>query len=183
MAHVAVVIPLKQFDLAKERLRRGGTSQVTALARELATSVVEHCAPHHVIIASESEGVSEFARSLGVEVFESEARDLNDAVQRAYGSLERRFEQLIIVHGDLKYPSGLGSFQPGPGVTIVTDHHQLGTNVLALPTGLGFRFSYGPDSRHRHELEADRLNLPCLVLTDSPWAFDVDDPSDLQDPS
>ncbi len=181
MTHVAVVVPLKRFDLAKARLRRGGTAQVTTLARELATAVIDNCAPRHVIIASESQQISDFARSLGVEVFESDARDLNDAVQRAYESLGERFEQLIIIHGDLKHPKGLGEFQPGEGVTIITDHHQRGTNLLALPTGLGFRFSYGPDSRRRHELEADRLGVPCLVLTDTPWAFDVDDPSDLED--
>lgn len=183
MTHVAVVVPLKRFDLAKDRLRQGGASEVTTLARELATAVIEHCAPHPVIIASESREIADFARSLGVEIFASEARDLNDAVQRAYESLGERFEQLIIVHGDLKHPSGLGDFRPGAGVTIVTDHHQRGTNVLALPTGLGFKFSYGADSRRRHELEADRLGLSCLVVTDSPWAFDVDDPSDLESPS
>ena len=183
MTHVAVVVPLKRFDLAKDRLRQGGAPGVTTLARELATAVVEHCAPHHVIIVSEAQQITDFARALDVEVFESEARDLNDAVQRAYKALSERFEQLIIVHGDLKHPTGLGAFQPGAGVTIVTDHHQRGTNVLALPTGLGFKFAYGPDSRRRHELEASRLGLPCLVLTDSPWAFDVDDLSDLESPS
>lgn len=179
MEHIAVLVPLKRFDLAKNRLRRAGESDVTALANRLATSVVQHLAPHHVIIASESREVSEFARSLGVEVFESEARDLNDAVQRAYVALADRFEQLMIVHGDLKHPAGLGAFQPDDAVTIITDHHQRGTNVLALPTGVGFRFSYGPDSRSRHEIEAQRLGLTCTVVTDSPWAYDVDDPEDM----
>jgi 2-phospho-L-lactate guanylyltransferase len=179
MERIAVLVPLKRFDLAKNRLRRGGAPDVTALANQLATAVVQHLAPHHVIVASESREISEFARSLGVEVFESQARDLNDAVQRAYIAFANRFEQLMIVHGDLKHPAGLGDFQPEDAVTIITDHHQRGTNVLALPTGVDFRFSYGPDSRSRHESEAKRLGLTCLVVTDSPWAYDVDDPRDL----
>jgi 2-phospho-L-lactate guanylyltransferase len=179
MEHIAVLVPLKRFDLAKNRLRRGGESNVTALANQLATAVIEHLAPHHVIVASESREVSEFARSLGVEVFESQARDLNDAVQSAYAALANRFEQLMVVHGDLKHPAGLGAFQPEDAVTIITDHHQRGTNILALPTGVDFRFSYGPDSRRHHELEAKRLGLTCIVITDSPWAYDVDDPQDL----
>lgn len=182
MRQLAVVVPLKRFDLAKNRLRQGGEANVTALAHQLATTVVQHCAPHHVIVVSESHEVSTFARALGVEVIESDARNLNDAVQRAYVVLTNRYEQLMIVHGDLKYPAGLGEFQPGEGVTIVTDHHQRGTNVLALPTGVDFRFSYGPDSRSRHESEASRLGLTCHVVTQSPWAFDVDDPRDLKGP-
>ena len=176
-------MPLKRFALAKTRLREGGTLEVTALARDLATSVIEHSAPHHIIVASESLEISDFARSLGVEVFESRARDLNEAVQRVYEAIGERFEQLIIVHGDLKDPRGLGSFQPDAGVTIVTDHHRSGTNVLALPTRQPFRFSYGIDSRQRHELEARRLGLLCQVIENSPWAFDVDDPSDLIGPT
>ncbi|MHB1087792.1 MAG: CofC family guanylyltransferase [Acidimicrobiales bacterium] len=183
MKQIAVVVPLKRFDLAKNRLRQGGEPNVTDLARQLASAVVQHCAPHHVIVVSESHEVSDFAHALGVEVIESDARDLNDAIQRAYAVLTNRFEQLMIVHGDLKYPAGLGTYQPDEGVTIVTDHHQRGTNVLALPTGVDFRFSYGSDSRRRHEAEAGRLGLSCRVVTQSPWAFDVDDPEDLTGPA
>ena len=181
MDQIAVVVPLKRFDLAKNRLRRSEGLDVTALAHQLATSVIQHSAPHHVIVVSESREVSEFARALGTEVFESRARDLNEAVQGACATLGDRFKQVMVVHGDLRYPSGLGSFFPDAGITIVTDHHQRGTNVLALPTGVDFKFSYGPDSRRRHESEADRLGLECRVITNSPWSFDVDEPHDLKD--
>lgn len=181
MKQIAVVVPLKRFDLAKNRLRQSDGFDVTALAHQLATSVIEHCAPHHVIVVTESREVSVFARTLDVEVFESHARDLNDAVQRVYVALTTRFEQLMVVHGDLRYPSGLGAFEPGDGVTIITDHHQRGTNVLALPTAVDFHFSYGPNSRSRHESEASRLGLPWRVITQSPWSFDVDEPQDLED--
>ncbi len=34
-----------------------------------------------------------------------------------------------------RHPIGLGEFEPDAGVTIVTDHHARGTNVLVGPNG------------------------------------------------
>jgi 2-phospho-L-lactate guanylyltransferase (CobY/MobA/RfbA family) len=51
---------------------------------------------------------------------------------------------------------------------------------LVVPTGTTFEFSYGPDSRRRHEEQARRLQLDLHVITESPWCFDVDEPEDLQ---
>ncbi len=179
MSKDAFVVPLKQFDVAKERLRVGGATDVTSLAQSLAKEVVRHCAPRHVIVVSESEAVARFAEEQGAEVWHSDATSLNEAVQGAYRGLSERFERLLIVHGDLRSPAGLGSFDPSPGVTIVTDHHERGTNLLALPTGLDFHFAYGSNSAKLHVREAQRLGLEVMVITDSPWRFDVDEPSDL----
>jgi 2-phospho-L-lactate guanylyltransferase len=175
----AFVVPLKQFDLAKERLRAGGTNDVSALARELAADVLRSCAPRHVIVVSESTSISRFAQEQGAEVWHSAATSLNEAVQGAYEALSDRFYRLLIVHGDLRSPHGLGAFDPPPGITIVTDHHGRGTNVLALPTGLDFHFAYGVDSATQHVRESERLGVQVTIINDSPWRFDVDEPSDL----
>jgi 2-phospho-L-lactate guanylyltransferase len=176
----AFVIPLKRFDLAKERLRVANADAVTDLAKLLATGVITSCRPRHTIVLSESDEIAEFAAALDCEVLRSEATDLNEAVQRAYGALQSRFERLIIVHGDLAHPEGLASFNPDDAVTIVTDHHGLGTNVMALPTQLDFHFAYGANSALLHQREADRLGCRVTLVTDSPWRFDVDEPSDLE---
>jgi 2-phospho-L-lactate guanylyltransferase len=175
----AFIIPLKRFDLAKERLRVNNTASVTELAQQLATQVIASCAPRYTVVLSESDEISHFASTQGCEVLRSDATDLNDAVQRAYGALQSRFERLIIVHGDLRHPEGLGSFEPGDGITIVTDHHGVGTNVMALPTGLDFHFSYGANSASLHRREGERLGTPVTLVSDSPWRFDVDEPDDL----
>jgi 2-phospho-L-lactate guanylyltransferase len=175
----AFVVPLKDFDLAKERLRAGGTTDVTDLARSLAVNVLSHCAPRHVIVLSESTEITRFAHEQGVEVRESRANSLNEAVQEAYSALESRYERLLVVHGDLRTPEGLGSFAPGPGITIVTDHHGRGTNLLVLPTGLDYHFAYGADSASKHRREAERLGARVTLITDSPWGFDIDEPEDL----
>ena len=175
----AFVVPLKRFDVAKTRLRTGGTQEVDALAHDLARNVLLHCAPRHVIVLSESDDITRFALELGAEVIETDATDLNEAAQRAYALLTDRFDRLIYVHGDLRDPAGLSTFKPTSGVTIFTDHHGTGTNVLALPTGLDFRFTYGVGSAQLHEKEAKRIGASCEVIVDSPWRFDVDEPSDL----
>jgi 2-phospho-L-lactate guanylyltransferase len=179
MADVAIVIPLKSFDVAKERLRRAGTLDASDIARRLAAGVIEASAPRHVVILSESKAITNFARDLGAEVLESNARDLNEAVALGYRELGRRFDLLVLVHGDLATPGGLGAYEPEPGITIFTDRHQRGTNVLVVPTGLDFHFSYGPDSKHRHEAEAARLAQSVRVITSSPWALDIDESEDL----
>jgi 2-phospho-L-lactate guanylyltransferase len=175
----AFVLPLKRFDLAKERLRTNNVDAVTELAQRLATQVILSCRPRHTIVLSESDEITTFAAALGCEVLQSDATGLNDAVQRAYGALERRFELLIIVHGDLRDPEGLGDFDPDDDITILTDHHGIGTNVLALPTGLDFHFAYGANSASLHQREAERLGRRFTLVTDSPWRFDVDEPDDL----
>jgi 2-phospho-L-lactate guanylyltransferase len=175
----AIIVPLKRFDLAKERLRNGTDLNVAALAEGLARSVILHSQPRHVIVLSEHPDVSRFATSLGAEVWVSQATNLNEAVQHAYEGLGDRFERLIIAHGDLRHPEGLGDFVPDSGITLVSDHHGEGTNVLVLPTGLCFHFAYGPGSLALHVQEAKRLGVDYRVVTDSPWRFDVDEPSDL----
>lgn len=175
----AILVPLKPFSVAKERLRQAGTVGVTALAEQLAIAVLENCAPRHVVVLSESDEITSFAQLRGIEVWQSEAIDLNDAVQRAYARSAQRFNRLFIVHGDLRSPAGLGRFRPDPGITIMTDHRRTGTNVLIVPTGVDFHFAYGADSASLHQREAERLGLPFTVITTSPWRFDIDEPSDL----
>lgn len=182
MPQDAIVVPIKRFDVAKERLRLGGVAEVTSLARSLAAGVLTACAPRHVVVVSESKDVTDFAQERGAEVLELASTGLNGAVQRAYEALGTRFEYLILVHGDLRFPEGLGGFVFEPGITLVTDHHGEGTNVLALATGLDFHFQYGPGSLSRHVDEATRLGVEFRVIRDSPWRYDVDEASDLQGP-
>jgi 2-phospho-L-lactate guanylyltransferase (CobY/MobA/RfbA family) len=179
MTNDAILVPLKRFDIAKDRLRRAGALNVSGVARQLALGVVAACHPRKVIILSESSEISKFAKECGEESFESDAASLSDAVQRAYEALGHRFDWLFIVHGDLREPQGLGSYEPVDGITIVTDHHGTGTNVLILPTGLAFRFGYGPNSAEYHQREAKRLGVTSRLVTDSPWRFDVDEIDDL----
>lgn len=177
---LAVVIPLKRVTEAKQRLRREGVLDVDGLVWRLARGVIEAARVRPTYVVTEDPGVAAFAASLSVATLMTTARTLSDAVADAYASLAQSFERLLIVHADLADPAGLGDFEPDEGVTLVADRHGRGTNVLALATGLDFRFAYGRDSLARHRREAHRLGLACTVVTDSPWSWDVDVSADLR---
>jgi 2-phospho-L-lactate guanylyltransferase (CobY/MobA/RfbA family) len=68
-------------------------------------------------------------------------------------------------------------------VSIVPDRHLDGTNVICVPTGAGFRFSYGPASFTNHRDEARRLGLTARIITDEALSWDVDQPADLDYPA
>jgi 2-phospho-L-lactate guanylyltransferase len=176
-----VLVPLKRFDTAKSRLRNAlSDGEATELTIRLARGVLEAAQPLPTVVVCDDETVANFARECQADVFLSPSRSLNGSISDAYRSIEH-YDQFIIVHGDLRHPEGLGSFQPPAGVTIITDHHCTGTNVLALPAGLDFHFSYGKDSARAHEHEAVRLGQALHVVTNSPWRFDVDEPGDLEE--
>ncbi|MHB8380544.1 MAG: hypothetical protein ACYDB2_11665 [Acidimicrobiales bacterium] len=175
----AVVVPLKRFDRAKERLRSDPALDVSTIVEDLARHVLASSRPRTVVVVTEDPDVSRFAVSEGAEVWSSAASNLNEAVQGAYEGLVERFDQLIVAHGDLRYPAGLGTFDTLPGITFFADHHGTGTNAMVLPTGLDFHFAYGADSLRRHVEEAERLNAVYRVITTSPWRYDVDEPRDL----
>lgn len=179
MSQDVILVPLKRFDIAKFRLRRSGVLDATDIARDLAVGVLRACSPRDVIVITESDEIANFADEHSVESFKSDATDLNLAVSLAYRFARARYARVFVAHGDLRDPSGLGTFDPEAGVTVVTDHHGTGTNVLILPTGLDFTFAYGSNSAQRHLEEASRLEMATTLIVDSPWRFDVDELADL----
>ena len=80
---------------------------------------------------------------------------------------------------DLPLATRLAWVADFPGVTLVPDRRCDGTNVLAVPTASGFRFSYGAGSFGRHRAETARLGLPARLVPDPQLAWDVDLPVDL----
>lgn len=178
MVDVGVIVPLKSFSRAKSRLRTVAGLDVDRLVEEMARAVVEAARPRATFVATDDADVARWARGLGAAVVLAPP-GLNAAVEVAYRELGDSADVAVVAHGDIVDPVGLGDFRPGCDVTIVADHHGTGTTVLAVPTGAGFRFAFGPSSRSRHEREASRLGLAWRTLTDSPWRFDVDQPGDL----
>ncbi|HEV3364211.1 MAG TPA: 2-phospho-L-lactate guanylyltransferase, partial [Acidimicrobiia bacterium] len=87
--------------------------------------------------------------------------------------------RVIVAHGDLPLANGLGAIARFPGVTLVPDRAGNGTNVICVPAGAGFTFSYGPGSFTRHTAEALRLGLPLRVVRGRALGHDVDTPADL----
>jgi 2-phospho-L-lactate guanylyltransferase len=128
--------------------------------------------------------VADFADAHGAGVIWSPGLGLNGAVTDGVGRLtsEHGAIEVVVAHGDLPLADDLTRVTGFAGITLVPDRHDDGTNVLSVPTGVGFRFAYGPGSFTRHRDEADRLQLPYRVLRDPRLGWDIDVPADLELP-
>ncbi len=188
----AVLVPIKAFGIAKNRL--AGTldpDERATLARSLAAGVVRAAAPLPVYVACEDDEVAAWARAHGAQVIRGRAgasgtgAGLNAAVAGGVAALGAAgFALVCIAHADLPAPGALGavaSTASSGGVTLVPDRHGGGTNVLCVPTGVGFDFAYGPASFSRHVAEARRLGLAVRVLHHAELGWDVDTAGDLGD--
>lgn len=176
-----VLIPVKAFGAAKGRLAAAlSPAQREALARELATRVVRAAAPLPVAIVCDDPSVSAWAANLGAEVLWRPGHGLNAAVTDGVDALAARgVERVVVAHADLPSARTLAWVARFVGVTIVPDRHDDGTNVLSIPTQVGFTFAYGAGSFRRHAAEARRLGLGLRVVRDPALGWDVDTPHDL----
>lgn len=182
----AVVVPVKAFCVAKERLGAVlGAAERAALAERLASGVVTRAlgTSRPVLVVCDDGATAAWAASLGAEVLRQSGRGLDAAANEARAHLRGRTHRLAVVHADLARPSGLAALLDGaertPGATLVPDHRRDGTPVLVVPVDAPFVFAYGPGSFGRHCREAERLGLGPHVVDDSVLGTDVDVPEDL----
>lgn len=180
-ASIAVLIPVKSFDLAKGRLSDTlRPDQRAELARTMATGVVTAAAPLPVFVVCGSAEVADWAAEVNAQVIWHEPPGLNPAVTHATMTLEdSRYDRVVIAHGDLPLATSLAWVADFDGVTIVPDRPGQGTNVMAVPLGRGFEYHYGPGSAQAHQAEAHRLGLAVRIMTDDALGLDVDTPDDL----
>ena len=181
-----VVIPVKAFDKAKERLASAlSHAERSALAQRTATHVVEvaKALPQFadVVVVCDDDATAQWARHLGVTALVSPQPGLNAAVTYAVAHVRTTHEWLAICHADIADPRGLAALSaPLPGTLILaTDRHGLGTNVLALHCADDFTFHYGPTSYADHTAEATRRGLAVTTLRDAGLALDLDTPDDV----
>ncbi|MGH9087362.1 MAG: 2-phospho-L-lactate guanylyltransferase [Acidimicrobiales bacterium] len=177
----AALVPVKAFADAKQRLGSAlSDDERQALVRRMAAKVVAAAAPLPVAVVCDDTEVATWARAHGALVVWEPGRGLNGAVEAGVDRLTAMGVQTVVVaHGDLPWASGLATVGEPSSVTLVPDRHGDGTNVVALPAGCGFRFSYGPGSFARHRVECERLGLTLRVLRRPGLSFDVDWPADL----
>jgi 2-phospho-L-lactate guanylyltransferase len=178
---VAVLVPVKAFADAKVRLAPVlAPAAREALARSMAERVVRAAGDLPVAVVCDDPGVADWATRLGATVVWTPAHGLNRAVEAGVAALvDGGARQVIVAHADLPFAAELEMTAWFPGVTLVPDRHDDGTNVACVPEG-GFTFSYGLGSFARHRAEARRLGLPLRVLRDPALGWDVDNPNDLE---
>lgn len=179
-----MLVPIKAFWAAKGRLDGALDAAGRAdLARRLATTVLAAAAPLPAFVVCDDDDVAAFALALGAGVIRQPAPGLNVGVQHAVAVLAADGHPVVLVaHADLPRAtdlSGIAARTAVDRIVVVPDRHAQGTNVLAVPTGAGFRFAYGPGSFAAHRAEATRLGLAIDVVADDDLGWDVDTPDDL----
>jgi 2-phospho-L-lactate guanylyltransferase len=181
---VAVLLPVKDFGRAKARLALDVDPVDRAtLARWMATRVAHAARGCPVYVVCDSPVVADWAESVGATVLWQPGVGLNAAVTAGVAAVAARgVDHVVVAHSDLPLAQDLASIASPDGVTLVPDTRDDGTNVLSLPTGVGFGFSYGAGSFRAHAAEALRLGLHVRVLRSPELALDVDTLDDLTHP-
>jgi 2-phospho-L-lactate guanylyltransferase len=178
---VVIAVPIKSFSESKSRLRAARPQlDVDQLTRRLAVGVIRASQPRDCVIICDDDDVARLATESGAEPLRIATQSLNSDVSAAYRELSGSYDTVIIAHGDLAVPDGLGGFESKADVTVVTDRHGSGTNVLSLVSGLQFEFAYGTNSASKHIRAAELLGVSVSIINDSPWGLDIDGPEDLE---
>ena len=175
-----VLIPIKDFRRAKNRLaERLDAAERVALAQRMASAVIRAAHPNDVRVVCSDREVASWAEANGAGVLWVDVEGLNPAVEAAVAQLAQQTEHVLIAHADLPQARTLAGLATRGAVSIVPDRHHEGTNVLALPTGMDFRFKYGQGSLHAHVAEALARGLDVHLLQRPELQVDVDTPEDL----
>ncbi len=182
---LAVLIPVKRFTAAKGRLTGVLTdADRAALARWMASRVVDVVAEMPTFVACDDDDVAEWARQRGVQVIWGAGLGLNGAVD---DGVERiiadGFDHLLIAHADLARPAGLLDVARPGRITLVPDRRHDGTNVMSFPATTPLRASYGGNSFSHHLAQAlafDGVELE--VRSDTELSLDLDTRRDLTHP-
>lgn len=177
---VSVLVPIRSFDDAKSRLAdvldRAARQELT---RSMAAAVVSAARELPVFVVTDDEDVARWAEATGADVIAPGIQGLNESVQVAMEARRTAGDQRVIVaHADIPLATDLGVVT-GRGVAIAPDRHGDGSNVLSVPTDVGFIFCYGIGSYEAHRREAARCRLPVTVIHDPGLSLDVDHPEDL----
>jgi 2-phospho-L-lactate/phosphoenolpyruvate guanylyltransferase len=177
----AVLVPVKAFTSAKIRLAPAlPPAERMALARAMAERVIAAAEAAPVAVVCDDRDVADWARALGALVIWEPGRGLNGAVDDGVRRLAAMgVQHVTVAHADLPLATDLSWICRFSGVTLVPDRREDGTNVIGVPAGSGFVFSYGPGSFARHIAEARRLNLPLRIARSTLLSWDVDLPADL----
>ena len=185
LATTALLVPLKSFNSAKERLGDAlSPHDRSELMKSLAAGVLANRGLMSAWVVCEDPDVARFALDHRAQVIWRRG-SLNSVVKEAFRFLRHSgFHRVVVAHGDLANPDALPQFDhehmaDPTSVLIASDRHRDGTNVLSVPTEASFSFAYGPGSFGKHCVEAERCHLPVVEANAPSLALDVDTLEDL----
>ena len=190
MSALDILIPCKSLRRGKSRLAPAMSAfERQALCRRffdrtlsLAMQIGER-----VAVVSDDMDVRSLAERSGAMAIEDPGKGLNAALHFGNTVLlsSGAANSLLVLPIDIPLatlPALHRVFACSAEVVIAPDRHGTGTNLLLLDARAreGFRFAYGLDSFHHHELEAGRLGLRVAIVREPRLTWDVDEPGDLR---
>ncbi len=188
----AVVLPVKRFTLAKQRLGLTlGATDRRALAEAMVGDVLEALGDVHgvdavVVVTAEPVAAAAAARAGAavvhdaVESGQSAAASAGIARAAADGA-----GRVLLVPGDCpalapgEVSALLAGDHAGPEVVVVPDRHGTGTNALLLTPPDAIVPAFGPGSFARHAAAAAAAGARMRVAAIPSLGLDVDTPDDL----
>lgn len=178
---VAVVIPVKSFTLAKGRLSDTLTPvERETLATECATTVLRAASPLPAYVVCSDPVVAEWATSHGAHVVQCLTPGLDVAVAAGRDAAHADgCDHIVVAHADLPLARSFEHVAREGIVTMITDRHSDGTNVLSFPIASDFSTAYGPGSFENHKQIATNAHLHFEVLHDPDLELDLDTADDL----
>ena len=196
------LLPLKDFVQAKQRL--SGSLTVSehrglfhAMVEDVLTVMAAYPGFERVVLVSDDPAAQLLAEHFGVECWSERSfavQGLNAVVTAALANIQSLSltEQtaVMVVHGDLPLLSASELDNVirqhkqlldggASGLSIVTDRHQTGSNILVCDPARPPRLAYGQDSCALHLQEAKNLGMPGQVLYLPGIAQDIDTRADL----
>ncbi len=189
---LAVIVPMKPFDLAKQRLRPAvNDGERVALARAMLVHVLTTAAASGVgdlrVLVSADPDVLALAGDHGFAALCEQTPGYNEAVSQAIGWAQTHgATSALILPADLPQlaPADLQALvclagkSPQVGV-LAPDAAGTGTNALLLRPPDLLPPSFGPDSCQRHLALARGAGVEATIYRHEHVAGDVDWPSDL----
>jgi len=185
-----VVVPVKQFHLAKQRLSTVLSSDERAyLARMLLHDVLQSITNSpkvtNTVIVSRDPAAAEIAHAFGCEFLIEDKADLSLAVaQGASFAKSHGAASFAMVPGDVPLVSAdeitelVGHSPRWSGIPIVSDRHGTGTNgLLVRPVNL-MPFRFGEGSYQIHKDTAQQLGVEVEEMRLAGLSLDIDTPND-----
>lgn len=152
------------------------------LARTCAETVIRAAAPLPAYVVCSDDDVASWASSVGAHVVLCETPGLDVAVAAGRTAIATDgFDHIIVAHADLPLAETLAHVAREGIVTMVTDRHSDGTNVLSFPLTSSFTTAYGPGSLDNHIRAAEACGLSHEIIEDASLSLDLDTADDLSE--
>ena len=184
MLGVQAIVPVKNFALAKQRVRRLQPDIRRDLARQLVCGVVDALLGSSVLdeLLLVGDGdARDLARQVGGTWITDPGLGLNAAVAAGLERCDPLSERLVVM-GDLPLlgPDDVRkSLGQRADITLFASRSRTGTNAVLYGAGFGMPPLFGGRSLARHLAWAAREALAALVIYDSGFSLDVDTDADL----